>query len=164
MSAIISSCGLYRWRLERSISIFDQLVIAYFGINPSTANASIDDQTVAKWIGFSERMRAGRFIAGNVFGYRAKNVKELAKVADPVGLLNDAHLVAIIAEADILIPCWGDRSKVPASLHHHIDRTLGLILNSGKPVKTFGLTAGGDPKHPQMLGYNTELVDYERAA
>jgi hypothetical protein len=37
------------------------------------------------------------------------------------------------------------------------------LLNSGKPVKVFGLTASGDPKHPLMLGYDTQLVEWRPA-
>ena len=70
------------------------------------------------------------------------------------------RLAEIIAEADILVPCWGDRNKVPPHLRHHFDALKRLIFASGKPVKIFGLTAGGDPKHPLMLGYDTQLVDW----
>jgi len=35
-----------------------------------------------------------------------------------------------------------------------------MLCTSGKPVKVFGLTAGGDPKHPLMLPYDTPLVDW----
>lgn len=60
----------------------------------------------------------------------------------------------------ILVPCWGDRGKVPPHLRHHFDALKRLIFASTKPVKIFGLTAGGDPKHPLMLGYDTQLVDW----
>jgi hypothetical protein len=34
------------------------------------------------------------------------------------------------------------------------------IFASGKPVKIFGLTKGGDPLHPLFLGYETPLVPW----
>jgi putative transcriptional regulator len=46
MSAILSPCSLYRYKLEREVNQTGKLVIAYFGVNPSTADASNDDQTV----------------------------------------------------------------------------------------------------------------------
>jgi hypothetical protein len=44
MSAIISMCGQYRYRLERVLAEHG-IVVAYFGVNPSTAGAEVEDQT-----------------------------------------------------------------------------------------------------------------------
>lgn len=161
-SALISDCGKYRWRLERHVQE-NGLIFAYFGVNGSTATAVEDDQTVKKWRGFSERNGARGFVVGNVFGYRATDVNELASVADPVGAENAAHIQQIISDADVLVPCWGARGKLPKRLRKHLDDLMAVILASGKPVKVFGLTTSGDPLHPQMLGYATPLVPYEQA-
>jgi hypothetical protein len=142
MSAVLSECGHYRYRLDRCLGMFDGPVYAFFGINPSTADASLDDATVRKWKGFVSRWGGSRFIVGNVFAYRATDVRELAKVAAPIGPLNDRYINDICEEADIMVPCWGDR---------------------GKPVMTFGLSKGGDPMHPLMLGYDTPLVEWRAA-
>ncbi len=146
--------------LEREIDLTSELIIAYFGINPSTADAQQDDSTVRKWIGFTRVNTGRRFIVGNVFGYRATNVSELTEIDDPVGPDNESHLNAIIAEADILVPCWGSRNKLPKSLHEQLTMTMNLIQQSGKSVMVFGLTEGGDPKHPLMLSYDTKLVHF----
>ncbi len=134
-------------------------MFAFFGVNPSTADATTDDATVRKWLGFARRWGASRFLVGNVFPLRATHVRELAKWAMPVAVQweNDAHLRAVIGEADVLVPCWGDRAKVPAGLRLDLDAVLERLLASGKPVKHFGLTKGGDPGHPLMLGYSTPL-------
>ena len=50
-SAIISHCGKYRYRLDRTVSDSGP-VYAFFGVNPSTADASVE---LAR--------RAGRFRA-----------------------------------------------------------------------------------------------------
>jgi len=59
MTAIMSPCGKYRFRLERDCSLPfpGSKVIAYFGVNPSTADAVEDDATVRKWRGFTIRNR-----------------------------------------------------------------------------------------------------------
>jgi hypothetical protein len=157
-SAIISPDGVYRYRLEREVQRFGS-TFAYFGVNGSTATADEDDQTVRKWTGFTARNGGRRFIVGNAFAFRATDVKELARASDPVGPANASHLAAIIDDADILIPCWGNRTKLPPRLRHHLDKLEARLLASGKPVKTFGLTKNGDPLHPLMLGYDTPLVD-----
>lgn len=160
-SAVISACGLYRHRLDRVVQEHG-IIIAYYGINGSTAGVIENDQTVMKWIGFTLRNGGRKFIVGNAFGYRSKDVKILSTVNDAVGPDNATHLRAIISEADLHVPCWGDRNKVPRHLRHHFDELEHMLRASGKPIKIFGLTNSGDPKHPLRLGYSTKLMDWIR--
>lgn len=159
MAAILSPCGVYRYRLEREVADVG-LTYAFFGVNPSTADAETDDATVRKWRGFCERWGAKRFIVGNVFAYRATDVGELSRALDPVGPENRTHQRDIIQEADVLVPCWGAREKVKDVSRIPFTWLIKDLTESGKPLKCFGLTKGGDPKHPLMLGYSTELVSF----
>lgn len=156
MSAVISECGYYRYRLDRTVGDVGR-TIAYFGVNPSTADATIDDQTVRKWIGFTKKNGGRRFIVGNVFAFRSSNVKLLATCDDPVGPANFRYLDEIIREADILVPCWGTRTKLPAKLHCQLEHMVEYLLHAGPPVAIFGRTQSGDPKHPLLLSYKTKL-------
>ncbi|WP_109477653.1 DUF1643 domain-containing protein [Paraburkholderia sp. C35] len=159
MTAIISECGTYRYRLERELQLVG-IVVAFFGVNPSWADSVIPDQTDMKWRGFGKLLGARKYIAGNPFAFRAREVRDLAKALDPIGPFNDMHLGQIIGDADLLVPCWGDRAKLPAALRPHLDVLARRIHGSGKPVKVFGFTKSGDPKHPLMLGYDTELMPW----
>lgn len=158
-SAVISDCELFRYRVDRYLSDAP-LVFAYFGVNPSTADGVSEDQTTHKWNHFTQTYGGGRWIAGNPMALRSTDVKGLVSAPDPVGPENFAYLAQIISEADILVPCWGNRSKVPPRLHCHIDALKEMIMTSGKTVAIFGLTKSGDPKHPLMLGHNTPLVEW----
>lgn len=157
MSAVLSACGRYRYRLDRQISNSGP-TYAFFGVNPSTADATVDDHTVSKWRGFCLRWGASRFIVGNLFAYRATNVSELAATNDPVGPDNLYHLLTIGFSADVLVPCWGNRAKLPRPLRERCDSTLMFLRMFNKPLMSFGLTNSGDPCHPLMLGYSTELI------
>jgi len=159
--ATISGDGTFRYTLERDVHN-EGIVFAYYGINPSTADPVIEDQTTMKWRGFTLRNGGRRYIAGNPFAFRSTNVKALAEVEDAVGPLNRHYLDQIIGEADLLVPCWGALSKVPRSLHQYVDRLVMQLFDSGKPIRIFGLTKSGDPKHPLMLGYDTPLIPWER--
>jgi hypothetical protein len=159
--AILSPDWEYRYYLSREVSS-DGIVIAYFGVNPSLADAEVDDQTVRKWKGFTIRNGGCRMIVGNLFAYRSPDVKSLAKVSDPVGPENWSYLYKILSEADILVPCWGNSNKIPAYLRGQIDKVTDVLFSSGKPVKVFGLTSNGQPKHPLMLGYDTTLREWIR--
>ena len=162
MSAIISDCGRYRYRLERECGLpFDgSKTFAYFGINPSTADATLDDATVRKWRGFTQRNGGHRFIVGNVFAFRSTDPDALKYQADPFGPQWLEHLNSIIADADILVPCWGRLSKTPKDLRGAPAQLLASLIRSGKPVLHFGVTGCGQPKHPLMLGYDTPLTPW----
>ncbi|MEY2117306.1 DUF1643 domain-containing protein [Rhodanobacter sp. FW106-PBR-R2A-1-13] len=159
MSAVLSLCGRYRYRLERNVGLTG-IVIAYFGVNPSTADSETEDATSRKWAGFARVNGARRYIAGNAFAFRATDVRRLATADDPVGSENAAYLQGIIADADILVPCWGSRRKLPPPLWPQLDQLAGLLRASGKPIKVLGITASGDPAHPLVLGYRTPLTDW----
>jgi len=159
MTAILSKCRRYRYQLRREVDMFSDQVYAYFGINPSTADENVDDATVRRWIGFTERFNGRCFIVGNAFAYRATDVNKLASAIDPVGPDNNKNIMDIIDQADILVPCWGSKNKIPKKLHSRLDEVMCLLKESGKPVKSFGFTGSGDPKHPLMLSYKTKLID-----
>ncbi len=165
---IISECGLFRYLLERLLARTG-IVVAFVGVNPSRATKDVPDQTDRKWREFGRRMGARAVLYGNPYAFRATDVSELAGADDPVGPENDHHLREIFAEADIVVPCWGSRDKIPKRLHSRLAAVRNLIRESGKPVRIFGLAKSGDPLHPLMLGYATPLVEWpeierERAA
>lgn len=161
-SAVISDCGLFRFRLDRFVGS-NGPVYAFFGVNGSTATGDEDDHTVRKWNGFTRRWGASRYIVGNAFGFRATDVTRLAAATDPIGPDNDRYLSEIAAEADVLVPCWGSRNKLPPALRPRLDAVLSILTEARKPLMCFGLTKTGDPIHPLMLGYGTRLVPFGAA-
>lgn len=161
MSAILSPCGLYRYRLERDVAM-DGPTFMFVGVNPSTADATVDDATVRKWIGFTKRWGGRRFLVGNAFAYRSTDVRALSALSPPnaIGIENDWHLMRMAVDADVIVPCWGNTGKVQRNLRPRFEFTAGMLRGAGKPIKCFGLTRDGDPLHPLMLSYDTPLVPY----
>ena len=155
MSAILSECGRYRYRLEREGPGEGTTVVIM--VNPSTADAEIDDATIRKLKGFGARNRWGRLVVGNLFAYRATDVRELARVADPIGPDNDIHLLDMFFEADRVIFAWGRNNKVPAPLSVRW-RSIWALTHL-QPM-CFGVCADGHPKHPLTLDYRTPLVEW----
>lgn len=162
MTAILSPCGAYRYRLERECSMpFEgSKTFAFFGVNPSTADATLDDATVRKWRGFTLRNGGHRFIVANVFAYRSTDPAVLTYQDDPFGPQWLEHLQSVIADADVLVPCWGRLAKMPKDLRGAPAQLLATLLRAGKPVLHFGVTGCGQPKHPLMLGYDTPLTEW----
>jgi hypothetical protein len=124
------------------------------------ADAIENDHTIRKEIGFAKVNGWRKIIKCNVFTLRATDVTELRRELYPIHPDKFFHLEQIAREADVIVVCWGDRKKVPPPLRHNIDTTLAFLLEQGKPVLCFGATAAGDPLHPLMLPYTTELVPF----
>lgn len=167
--AVISPCGTFRLLLSRDVPSEDllsppgELTFGFFGVNPSTAGPIINDTSVIKLIEFTRRNGGRRFFLGNPHPQRTKSVKELVAIPQSVHDDNWRHIELICREADVLIPCWGRRSKVPKQFRSMFDPLADALFATGKPVRVFGLTDGGDPLHPLMLPYSTPLVPWERA-
>lgn len=154
--AIISDCGRYRYRLDRPGSSAGATAVIM--VNPSTADAAIDDATIRKLKGFGERNGWGRIIVGNLFAYRATDVRELGKVADPIGPENDDHLIRILAECDQVVCAWGPISKQPKYQRNRYLNVMALIQGAGLDPLCIGPAAKcGHPKHPLMLGYDQPI-------
>ncbi|MFL9517741.1 DUF1643 domain-containing protein [Acinetobacter baumannii] len=157
MSAKFSTCKKHRFKLERDLE-GKNCVVAFFGVNPSTADSVINDSTVKKWIVFAKRLNAHKLIVGNMFSYITPYVKELATCGEVTNIENEKALDSIIRDADILIACWGTRTKVRAVLRPYFDQLMDKLKNSNKPVFCFGYTKSGDPRHVGRIPYSTELI------
>lgn len=160
MTAILSLDGKYRYRLERQCPGEGKTVVIM--VNPSTADHLIDDHTIRKLRGFGERRLWGRIIVGNLFAYRATDVRALGMVEDPVGPDNDDCLRQMFKEADDrVILAWGSLNKIPEPMRFRVTEVFRMAEGSGATVSHLGdLTKCGQPKHPLMLGYDTPLVSY----
>ena len=158
-SAILSPCSLFRYRLEREVS-HEGLVAAILGVNPSTADAEIDDHTIRKDMGFARRFGWRKIIKGNKFAFRATDVRELRRAHDPVGPENDTHLERIMRDADIVVAAWGPLAKLPPQLRSRWREVVAIADRVGKPLHCFGTAKDSQPRHTLMLAYNTPLLPW----
>jgi hypothetical protein len=159
-SAIISPCKFYLYRLERDREEFfgKRKTAALFGVNPSTADALDDDHTIRKLYGFGNRIDVTRWIVGNKFAFRAKDVNALKTAQDPIGHDNDKHIEQIMRDADLHIVAWGPLAKLPKQLRGRWREVVAIAERVGCPLYCLGVTLDGQPRHPLMLGYDTQLV------
>lgn len=160
-SAIISPCGYYRYRLERTLSGTGP-VAAIFGVNPSTADAEIDDQTIRKDLGFAKRLGWSKIIKGNKFALRSTDVRQLRTARAPIGPENDEHLEQIMRDADIHVAAWGPLAKLPKSLRYRWRAVVAIADRVGCPLMCWGTAQDGQPRHPLMLAYDTKLIPWKR--
>ena len=160
MLAIFSECGMYRYRLDRKIGGALKTV-AFIGVNPSIANEVDNDRTVNRMLGFAKGIGAGKVIVANVFSLISTDINGLKTGVILRGEKHDFHFQEVLNEADILIPCWGDRSKLRVGNRHFLDECMNLLLSSGKPVLCLGKTkVTNDPCHPLMLPSDTKFIEW----
>lgn len=156
MSAIISDCGLYRYRLERGAG----RSLAVIMVNPSTADAENNDPTIRKVLGFAERLQCTRIIVGNKFAYRATDVGELRTARDPIGPENDKHIEQILRDGDVHVVAWGSLSKLPETLRSRWKEIVHTADRIGVQLHCIGVNSDKHPKHPLMTAYNTALAPW----
>jgi hypothetical protein len=106
--AAISPCGRYRYALWRRWgNEADGPCMAWVMLNPSTADASVDDPTIRRCAAFARSWGYAGMRVVNLFAWRATNPAELSRVADPVGPENDRYLERIDDRFPLVVAAWG---------------------------------------------------------
>lgn len=156
--AVLSEDGKYRYLLRRTWDA--RLPRALFVmLNPSTADAAVDDATIRSCIRLCRSWNYGSFEVVNLFAWRATDPNELRKVPDPIGLANDRSISAAAGRCDVLICAWGAHqiaAQRGAAVWH-------LIRQHRPAVFCLGVTKDGSPKHPLYIKSGTPLVNFARS-
>jgi len=122
-------------------------------LNPSVADANLDDPTLRRCIGFAQDWCYGSVELANLYAYRATDPRALRQVADPVGPLNDYHIQEAAGRADKIVVAWG----AEGFLHGRDQAVLRLLP---KPLWCLGYTLGGAPRHPLYVRRDAPLLPY----
>lgn len=96
-AAQLSDCGTYRYRLSRHWDV-TRAALVYVMLNPSTADAEVDDQTIKRCMHYARREEFGGIEVLNLYALRSPYPAALWAHPDPVGPENDAHLRLILRE------------------------------------------------------------------
>jgi hypothetical protein len=140
--AVFSPCETYRYRLWRTWVVGPRVV--FVGLNPSTADATADDPTVRRCVGFAKAWGFGGVDVVNLFAYRSSEPRVLKRAANPTGPDNDDHLLDVARGAGRVIAAWGVHGT-----HCGRDETVFELLRaSGVKVSCLSRTQAGHPRHP----------------
>lgn len=153
--ATVSTCGAYRYLLRRTWNYTLPRVLIVM-LNPSTADAKIDDATIRSCVRLCSWRHDGSFEVVNLFALRATDPAELAKANDPVGPDNDYAIEAAIGRCDIAICAWGAHPMAENRAGH-----VRSLLRGRRPaVFCWGKTKHGAPKHPLYIKTGTTLETF----
>ena len=143
--AALSSCGRYRWWLERQWQR-EAPRLLFIGLNPSRADGQRDDPTLRRLLGFAQSWGFGALEVLNLFSRISPSPAVLRRSADPIGSLTDpwlrrrlAHLARSPGSAVWL--GWGngghwrgrDQAVLPVLLQQDLLLALGLTARPAPP-------------------------------
>lgn len=150
--ATFDPSGRYRYRLARSWRRGRR--VAFVMLNPNNADATRDDPTIRRCVGYARRWGFAALDVVNLFALRARHPRDLRRAEDPVGPDNDRHLRAAIRRADLVVCAWG---ATPLA-RERAASVLGLLR--GARLRCLGRTKGGAPRHPLYLRRDVRLVRF----
>ena len=159
--ALVSPCGRYRYWLTRQWG--PGLRVCWVMLNPSTADASQDDPTIRRCIGFSKAWGYGSLIVVNLWAARATDPKALLTLGDPVGPDNAEAIDLAVNGSALVVAAWGsfaDRMKVKGHMRLWPEASADAAL---VPTMCLDTTKDGHPRHPLYVKGDQPLVPFSRS-
>jgi len=144
-TAILSPCGTYRYMLGRHVLPQGSGTCNFIMLNPSTADATEDDPTITRCIGFAKRWGFADLVVTNLFAFRATDPRELSKASDPIGPDNDRLILKYARDASFIVYAWGQHGTLKGR-----DKAV-LSMLRGFPTFFLQKTKAGHPGHPLYL-------------
>jgi hypothetical protein len=149
--ATFDASGTYRYLLWRSWG--EGPVIGFVMLNPHRADASADDATIRRCLGFARSWGFGQLLVGNLFAYRCRQPAELRHVADPIGPENDRYLHDLGKQVETLVLAWGNWGALMQR-----DRIVRQLLRNHRHIVCLGYTKQAQPRHPLYLPAGTNRL------
>lgn len=159
-AAILSADRVYRTRLTR---VWDASLKPFIvcGLNPSTADGEIDDQTIRQEMFFARREGFGSLWKVNLYSFRATHPVDLWRGRDPIGPDNHREIAqALNMAADMDVPFVAAWGTLPMDAWRRAHSVLEGAQKLGVRTVSFGRTAGGFPRHPSRMAHTTALEPY----
>jgi hypothetical protein len=158
--ASLSECGRYRWSLTRSWH--DDLLKPWVGwimLNPSTADADIDDPTIRRCMGFAHDWGYFGIHVVNLFSFRAADPADLAAAADPIApppvhpRTLEKIILPVFEFCPLVVAAWGSHDIV--KLHAADIAVRALCCRHKVSVACLASNGDGQPRHPLYVKAGT---------
>lgn len=140
--AAFSVCRAYRYALWRTWDASKGYAM-FVGLNPSTADESVDDPTIRRCVAYAKDWGYGGLCMANLFAFRATQPDDMRNAADPIGPRNDEWLKDCSEKSMVVVAAWG---------------THGTFMGRNDSVRKMipklhylRLTKDGHPGHPLYL-------------
>lgn len=157
----ISSDGVYRWWLTRCWRVAGPWV-HFLMLNPSTADADMDDPTIRRVMGFARDWGFSGVVVTNLFALRATDPTVLWNTgiehghAHIVGELNDTAILGAAGAASYTVCAWGSDRNARIRAREVLVKLDGL----GVDLRALRVAKSGAPWHPLYVPGATHAMAY----
>lgn len=146
--------GQYRYSLTRRW-VNKGLPCLFIMLNPSTADATRNDPTIRRCIGFAKQWGHSALTVGNIFAVRATDPAVMKAHSEPVGYRNDDTLVELAGKCSRIVCAWGNHG----TYRGRGDEVKRMLWSLGHRMFTFRITKEGQPMHPLYQPFGAELKE-----
>lgn len=152
--AQISPCEKYRFSLWR---VWDESrpMVAFVGLNPSTADARKDDPTIRRCVAFANASGYGALTMLNLWAFRSPYPADLNWTVTNEEGINLDTIIRVGGQCSRLVAAWGTHGDKS-------DRAVE-VLRQFPEWWCLGTTKGGQPRHPLYVKATQPFVIYRAA-
>ncbi len=157
--AWFSQCGYYRLLLARAWTPNPRRWLLWIGMNPSVADAAIDDPTIYREIKRTRELGYDGLLKGNVLDFRVTRSSDLRRKG--VAFCSPENHPTVRAAARISAAVVMAHGTLPPRLKHHADSLTTALLADGHALHCLGQNPTGSPRHPLYVEYAEGLRPYQ---
>lgn len=159
--ASLSPCGTYRYLLTRKWQPqHGPNIVLWIMLNPSVADADVDDRTLRKVQKFARSWGYGGVLVANLYALRSTDPAALLTHPDPVGPANDDVLSTMFDAQGIglVVAGWGTKAGP-----QRVQAITGAAYKAGRDIHAVAITKGGHPQHPLYVKDDATPVVFRAA-
>ena len=146
--------GNYRYLLWREWNS-NFKTVSFIMLNPSRADAQVNDPTITRCINFASSWGYGRLEVVNLFAYRTPKPSLLKQVTEPIGKDNDRFILESVDRSERVILAWGNHGKWKKQDTYTLE-----LLKQYNHLYSLGITKRGCPRHPLYLRSTIKPLPY----
>jgi hypothetical protein len=164
-SALFSPCGVFRTRLERVFGTPEGRMVLFVGMNPSTADAEVNDSTVNRESGYARRWGFDRLVKVNWASRRATFPKDLLGAGVQISCDQNLRVIAEeCRQAELVVLAHGVPHKqlLPVFLEA-LETVAVATAQHPEKVVALALSAEGFPRHSLYLRRDAEPRPFDLA-
>lgn len=159
----------YRFFLSRRVSHLSDTAANFIMVNPSTADAFQDDNTIRRCIDYAKRWGHGKLYVTNLYPLRSTDPKALRDHAESSKVFwdNYGHIMSTAIHSDLIVLAWGRHGNdlgvepyyhQPGRGDFYLENLSQLFAES---VFCLGRNQDGSPRHPLMVRRDKTLEKVE---
>lgn len=140
-------------------------VVLWVMLNPSTADGELDDATIRKCRGFSQRWGFAGLRVVNLYALRSRDKRDLRRLALPAAAIGPDNDRVIAEEAGspsvgLIVVAWGTDVGPRKTRPGEVLEIVRAHKRPDVPIKAIWKCKGGQPGHPLLVGYRMEPFEW----